>query len=73
VLASLLPGVRELRAPLVAGYVWLLGLWLLLRHALPEPGRAVGVYKDLVDLDAWAGKPAILVALSGSLRKSFGG
>jgi hypothetical protein len=28
VLASLLPGVRELRAPLAAGYLWLLSGWL---------------------------------------------
>lgn len=32
-LASLLPGVREVRAPLIAGYLWLLGLWILF-----EPG-----------------------------------
>jgi hypothetical protein len=28
VLASLLPGVRELRAPLAAGYLWLMSGWL---------------------------------------------
>lgn len=29
VLGSLLPGVREVRAPLAAGYTWLLVAWLL--------------------------------------------
>jgi hypothetical protein len=27
---SRLPGLRELRAPLAAGYIWLITLWLLL-------------------------------------------
>src|SRR3954451_13308783 len=30
VLANALPGVRELRGPLVAGYLWLLFIWMLL-------------------------------------------
>lgn len=32
-LSSLLPGIREVRAPLAAGFVWLVALWFLL-----EPG-----------------------------------
>ncbi|MFI0799516.1 hypothetical protein SAMN04489729_8458 [Amycolatopsis lurida] len=61
-LSSLLPGLRELRAPLAAGYVWLLGLWLALRPGLPPPGQASGVYRDLLDLGTWAGKAAVFAA-----------
>ena len=32
-LVNLLPGLRDLRAPLSAGFIWLLGIWLLV-----EPG-----------------------------------
>lgn len=60
-IASLLPGLRELRAPLTAGYIWLLGLWLSLRSLVPTD-QPLGIYRDIVDLANWAGKPAILAA-----------
>ena len=31
ILASALPGFRDLHAPLTAGYLWLVFLWLLLK------------------------------------------
>ena len=34
-LANVLPGLRELRAPLAAGYLWLLLGWMALGHKLP--------------------------------------
>ncbi len=34
-LASLLPGVRDLRAPLAAGYLWLLAVWLGFESRMP--------------------------------------
>ncbi|WP_149448470.1 hypothetical protein [Mycolicibacterium sp. P9-22] len=34
ILASALPGFRDLRAPLTAGYLWLLLLWILIRPNL---------------------------------------
>src|SRR4051794_5917371 len=34
---SALPGLREVRAPLAAGYLWLLNLWLLTRADEAEP------------------------------------
>jgi hypothetical protein len=42
VLLNILPGLRGLRAPLAAGYVWLLVGWLAFRgsFATPEPARA---------------------------------
>ena len=35
-LTSLLPGLRQLRAPLAAGYLWLIAIWLIWSH----PARA---------------------------------
>jgi hypothetical protein len=60
--ASLLPGLRELRAPLAAGYVWLLGLWLTLLSVPIDPDDSSGLYDQLVGLANWAGKSAIFVA-----------
>lgn len=76
-LASLLPGIRELRAPLAAGYVWLLGLWLTLRATPVPTDFSTGIYRDLVDLANWAGKPAVFAAsafvayLTGIISISF--
>lgn len=52
-LANLLPGLRELRAPLAAGYVWLLGIWLLFhdevhkRHASGAIGAVLTIREQL--------------------------
>jgi hypothetical protein len=34
--ASLMPGIRELRTPLAAGYLWLLFAWLLVEPSVPS-------------------------------------
>jgi hypothetical protein len=39
-LTSLLPGLRELRAPLAAGYLWLLLFWLVLGDELPTSSES---------------------------------
>jgi hypothetical protein len=39
-LAGLLPGLREVRAPLAAGYLWLVAAWVVL---IPGERRSVGV------------------------------
>jgi hypothetical protein len=39
-LGSVLPGLRELRAPLAAGYLWLLAGWLILADELPTKHEA---------------------------------
>lgn len=48
--ASLLPGVRHLRAPLAAGFLWLLGAWLLLADHVPAKEEATGGLRTLIDL-----------------------
>jgi hypothetical protein len=52
--SALLPGLREIRGPLLAGYLWILAVWLLLGAQLPnshsnevferlwEAGEAIG-------------------------------
>ena len=64
---NLLPGLRELRAPLAAGYLWLAGLWLSLTHAgwLPStrpPGN--GEVARLWDLGGALGKTLVLAAVT---------
>ena len=47
-LASLLPGLRDLRAPLAAGYLWLAAGWLYFAPQLPASvNDADGVLKDI--------------------------
>lgn len=61
-LASLLPGLRELRAPLAAGYVWLLALWLSFSALPVQADYSSAIYRPVIDLANWAGKPAIFAA-----------
>lgn len=42
-LSSLLPGVRALRAPLAAGFIWLLSLWLAVEPLVPEHTPTAGI------------------------------
>lgn len=41
-LSSVLPGLRELRAPLSAGFLWLLTLWFAFERAVPDSADASG-------------------------------
>lgn len=43
VLTSLLPGLRELRAPLAAGTIWLLAGWFAAEPWVPASGEATGI------------------------------
>lgn len=63
-LASLLPGLRELRTPLAAGYIWLAGLWLSLRSILRLADHSTGIGRDIVNLTDWAGKPATFAIIT---------
>jgi hypothetical protein len=77
-LGSLIPGVREVRAPLVSGYLWCVFLWLLLAPHVPSPhGQAV--YEHLVELAEAMGPigkavtVSIVAYLIGSLAQSVVG
>lgn len=78
-LANLLPGVRELRGPLVAGYLWLLFIWLVWGDKLPtkrsEVQGALGRLFDLAPLLKDFGVVAVLSVtayLVGSLAIGLG-
>jgi hypothetical protein len=47
-LLNLLPGLRDLRAPLAAGYLWLAAAWLYYAPRLPaSTNEAQGILKDV--------------------------
>jgi hypothetical protein len=62
VLASLLPGLREVRAPLAAGFVWLVALWFLLEPRWPRGDDAgiVGSAARLMDMLNLLGQGVVL-------------
>lgn len=49
-LASILPGLREIRAPLAAGYLWLVTAWLLLHDRVDTGTDAPGAVEALQEL-----------------------
>src|SRR5690242_12607993 len=64
-LSSLLPGLRDVRTPLMVGYSWLLIGWLIFAGKLPShraPGK--GAIAHLLDLSKLVGCSATLVPLS---------
>jgi hypothetical protein len=64
VLVNLLPGIREVRAPLVAGYLWLLAGWLAIGRSLPSPATATGLLNDVYDFADSLSRPVLLAAAS---------
>jgi hypothetical protein len=64
-LASLLPGLRDVRTPLATGYLWLVALWLVLHEHVPKSvEEASGPIKSLFELGALLGATVLLAALS---------
>jgi len=63
-LINLLPGLRELRAPLASGYVWLLVGWLILASLVPPADTATGAWRDIYRLGEGLGKSGALVAVT---------
>jgi hypothetical protein len=64
-LANLLPGLRDLRAPLSAGYLWLVTGWLYFAPQLPaSAANSTGVMHDVYRVIEAASPAAIGVGLS---------
>jgi hypothetical protein len=64
-LATLLPGLRDLRTPLAVGYLWMIGLWLVLNHYLPESINQTNVpLSSMFELGVFLGTPVMLAAIS---------
>jgi hypothetical protein len=64
VLATLLPGLRAVRAPLAAGYLWLLGLWLIVAPHLHPADDPDGVVAEIDRLGHAGGRAAVAIAVS---------
>lgn len=64
VLSNLLPGAREVRAPLAAGYLWLLAIGLALASSLPSRSQATGVYDDFYAVGDLLGSVGAALAVS---------
>jgi hypothetical protein len=75
-LATALPGFRDLRAPLIAGYLWLIFLWILIKpdiHKRPINGVAAAVYDLAKDAGPiWIGRGVGVAAyLIGSVSQAL--
>ena len=62
ILGSIVPGFRDLRGPLIAGYMWLLFAWLLVDPEVPL--KSEGQLGSIVDLAHEAGPIATAAAVS---------
>jgi hypothetical protein len=72
VLASLLPGFRHVRNPLVAGALWMLLAWLLFGDALMPHAGGGAIESRLHELETLVGDSIVLAAL-GLLAILLGG
>jgi hypothetical protein len=76
-IASLLPGFRDFRTPLVVGYLWLVAAWILLGPLIPDQKHATGIIGSLYGLSGWIGVTVALTILTfaayllGLLLSSF--
>jgi hypothetical protein len=62
-LVELLPGLRQIRAPLAAGYLWLLTILLIVEPGLPSRADARGLPRSVIELVDAAGPIATAVAV----------
>jgi hypothetical protein len=70
VLASLLPGLREVRAPLAAGYLWIAVAWVLFEPVIPERDEAEGVVASFYragDLPSFLGIGVVVLSFAAYL------
>jgi hypothetical protein len=76
-ITQLLPGLRDVRGPLIAGYLWLFAAWLLLGGHLPDRNTAE-VYSHAFEVGDALGRVGIAAVVSiaaylvGSLLQEVG-
>jgi hypothetical protein len=63
-IASLLPGLRDVRAPLAAGYTWLLAMFVAFWPTVPTSMEATGVWRTLNDFADILGRGGLVLAAS---------
>jgi hypothetical protein len=70
-IASVLPGARSIRRPLLAGLLWAVSLWVALADQVPTRADAGGKAQQIYDLIDYLGVPAT-VLLAASLTFVLG-
>jgi hypothetical protein len=79
VLASILPGLREIRAPLAAGYLWLVIGWLLFHDRVETGSSASGAvdaltgFRDAIGLGGIAAAATFVAYVLGALWEPLAG
>lgn len=74
---NLLPGLREVRAPLIAGYMWLIAAWFALEPLFPETEPTVGLVASAIALHSAvpalgiAAASAVVAYLIGSMSEAL--
>ncbi|MFE5409969.1 hypothetical protein [Microbacterium sp. NPDC056569] len=63
-LATILPGLRDVRVPLATGFLWLTFLWLALARYIPDPSSATGLLHELNRAFLVLGSAALIAAAS---------
>jgi hypothetical protein len=64
-IANLIPGLRDIRAGLAAGYLWLAAIWLLVYDNVPTTSNeATGLWESIFQLEGAASALGIGVVLS---------
>jgi hypothetical protein len=64
-LSNVLPGLREIRAPLTAGYIWLISAWLVFHSSIPTEQEARGgPWEPFFDLGGVVSSFGLTVVLS---------
>jgi hypothetical protein len=71
-LLNLLPGLRELRAPLAAGFLWLFAAWLAFEGAIPEPAGAPEFFDQFEAVGAAAALTFAAYLVGSFLSDLFG-
>ncbi|SDH22819.1 hypothetical protein [Microbacterium pygmaeum] len=63
-LASLLPGLRDLRVPLATGFLWAVVAWLLLYPAIPSQDDATGLAAEIYKVLGAFGSAALITVVT---------
>lgn len=63
-LASILPGLRDLRVPLASGFLWLVVVWLLAHQWIPTKDEADGLAAEVYTVFGAFGSAALIAVTS---------
>jgi hypothetical protein len=64
VLGYIIPAIREVRGPLIGGYIWLAAVWAAFGDTVPDDPRPGTIWATFERLDSVVGTGGIVVALS---------